>query len=81
MPQPTKLPLGTAPPQYRVFQRAPGGTAVGGVDDGTRPVSHDRGRARFYLMFGISETWTAIGVPVVLVVLGIIIAFVMGRGR
>jgi hypothetical protein len=32
-------------------------------------------------MFGISETLTAIGVPVVLVVLGIVIAFVMGRGK
>jgi hypothetical protein len=32
-------------------------------------------------MIGISETLTAIGIPVVLVVLGIIIAFVMGRGR
>ena len=32
-------------------------------------------------MIAISETLTAVGVPVILVVLGIIIAVVMGRGR
>ena len=32
-------------------------------------------------MFAISETLTAVGVPVILVVLGIIIALVMGKGR
>jgi hypothetical protein len=32
-------------------------------------------------MFSISEGLTAVGVPIILVVLGIIIAVVMGRGR
>jgi hypothetical protein len=32
-------------------------------------------------MFAISEGLTAVGVPIILVVLGIIIAVVMGRGR
>jgi hypothetical protein len=32
-------------------------------------------------MFAISETLTAVGIPIILVVLGIIIAVVMGKGR
>jgi hypothetical protein len=32
-------------------------------------------------MFAISEALTAVGVPIILVVLGAIIALVMGRGK
>ena len=32
-------------------------------------------------MLAISETLTAVGIPIILVVLGVIIAIVMGKGR
>ena len=32
-------------------------------------------------MFGISETLTAVGVPIILILLAIIIFVVMGKGR
>ena len=32
-------------------------------------------------MFAISETLTAVGVPIILILLGIIIFLVMGKGR